>query len=75
MLSTYLNVADLGVEVEHCSDLNGSSEPDVVHVQTPGAAFTLKKCHILWYQMDINQSGESYQRREHWPSPTQMPAS
>ena len=39
MLSTYLNIADLGVEVKHGADLNGSSEPDVVHMQTPGTAF------------------------------------
>ena len=43
MLSTYLNIADLGVEVEHGSDLNGSSEPDVVHMQTPGTAFAFKE--------------------------------
>ena len=49
MLSTYLNIADLGVEVEHGSDLNGSSEPDVVHVQTPGTAFTLKEMSCMYF--------------------------
>ena len=40
--STYLHIADLRVEVEHCSNLNWSSEPDVVHVNAPWATFTLR---------------------------------
>ena len=40
--STYLHIADLRVEVEHCSNLDWSSEPDVVHVNAPWATFTLR---------------------------------
>ena len=39
---TYLHIADLRVEVEHCSNLDWSSEPDVVHVNAPWATFTLR---------------------------------
>ena len=75
--STYLHVADLWVEVQHGSNLNRSSEPDIVHVETPRPTFAFRilvSIKSILTKMKIMVACH-YQIHEHWPRPVQKPAS